>query len=157
VGPSTVRGQKSKGVVRASREFLRRFGLARFGVADARVFRRALDETTRELMACLPEAARSWGLARKLLNIFLRDSLYTVYLREAYALQVAEAHYELPLDSVVAKQLRRQRELPRWPGVRHLTVQVSDEYQQAALDLARTKSIARVHLDAFFWSVSRDE
>jgi len=41
-------------------------------------------------------------MARKLLNIYLRNALYSTYLREAFELDTAEHLYEVPLDSIVA-------------------------------------------------------
>jgi hypothetical protein len=159
VGASTVRGPKNAGVMQASRGFLRTLPLGPFGVADDVAFRAALDRSTQELRDTLPEEARSWGLARKILNIFLRDCLYTVYLREAYTLEHSEPYYELPLDSVVAKALRSEpqgRTLTRWPGVSHLTPAISEAYQKFASNSARSRAVERVHLDAFLWSISRD-
>jgi hypothetical protein len=159
VGPSTARGQGRAGVVDASRRFLRGLDLRPFGTDDARRFRQALDRTTLAFVAALPRGAQSWGLARKLLNIFLRDCLYTTYLCDGYRLGKAEAFLELPLDSITAKELRRERGrgvLPPWGGVKHLVPETSDLYQDAAAHVARELRINRVHLDAYWWSQSRD-
>ena len=56
-----------------------------------------------------------------LLNIFMRDCLYTAYLTCPYDLHYAEEYFEVPLDSISAKSLRKgagRGVLPRWPGVR---------------------------------------
>jgi hypothetical protein len=159
VGPSTARGQGRAGVVDASRRFLRGLDLRPFGTDDTRRFRQALDQTTRECVAALPRDAQSWGLARKLLNIFLRDCLYTTYLCDQYKLGQAEAFFELPLDSITAKELRRERgrgALPPWRGLKHLVAEISDLYQDAAARVARERGVCRVHLDAYWWSQSRD-
>ena len=149
VGPSAARGQGGPGVVAAARGFLRRVKLARFGTANQRVFTRSLDTANRRLMAALPSRSSSWGLARKLLNIFLRDCLYTGYLSKAYGLQAAERFLEIPLDSVTAKRLRELApELRRWSRVKHLDPKTSAAYQEAALAEAERKGMARVHLDA---------
>ena len=104
------------------------------------------------LQGSLPKSGRSWGLARKLLNIFLRDSLYTGYLNKAYGLRAAERFLEIPLDSITAERIReRMPELPRWPGVRHLGPELSAAYQAAALRLAAKQGVRRVHLDAYWW------
>ena len=159
VGPSTARGQGVPGVVDAARAFLRRLDLGCLATEDQVVFRRELDRATREFVAALPDRAQSWGLARKLLNIFLRDCLYTVYLREHYGLGRGERFYELPLDSITGGRLVREEgagALPPWRGVKHLTAEVSDLYQDAAGRLAEAKGIHRVHLDAYWWSQARD-
>jgi hypothetical protein len=123
--------------------------LLRFGTADGRLFARRLEAATRQLQAALPRRAASWGVARKLLNIFLRDCLYNTYLTKAYGLKRAERYFEVPLDSITAGHLRdKVPELPRWRGVKYLTPEVSAAYQTAAQFIADRRDIARVHLDA---------
>ena len=159
IGPSTVRGKKGKGVIQNSRRFLRSIRLQSFGVSDA-AFRRVLNRTTDQLARKLPKHSRQWGLARKVLNIFLRDCLYNFYLRRAHSLHRAERFLELPLDSITARQVRqdtRRKKPTAWPGVRRLPKTLSDEYQNAAQEIARKKGMARLHLDALWWSVGRDE
>jgi hypothetical protein len=153
IGPSSMRGAGSKGVVTAARNYLQNVSLLEFGTADAEIFRAALDRTTTELKRALPKASRHWGLARKGLNIFLRDCLYTVYLRDAFSLEAAERFFEVPLDSISGKALYEKsgRRLPRWATVRGMTPALSDKYQAEASRLAAPKGIARVHLDAIWW------
>jgi hypothetical protein len=128
--------------------------LVKFATRDRDTFERALDRYTQRLMAALPKRGVTWGLARKLLNIFLRDSLYTTYLNKAYGLSASESLLEIPLDSITSKRLRKAAaELPRWRGVRHLDPQVSAAYQATALRVAKRKRTARVHLDAYWWGV----
>lgn len=158
VGPSTVRGKGNKGVVKAARAHLRALDLSAFSVRPA-AFRAVLDRETKALVAALPRSARHWGIARKLLNIFLRDCLYTGYLEAAYRLSRAEQAYEIPLDSITAKHLKLVAGggvLPRWPGVKYATPSLSDQYQRVAGEEAVRRGVARVHLDAVWWSVSRD-
>lgn len=160
VGASTVRGKGNKGVVGASREYLRRVDLGLFGEPVESRFAENLDAVTAALRDALPRHARHWGVARKVLNIFLRDCLYTTYLSEAHRLRRNEALFELPLDSIMAKELRRaagRGRLPRWPGVRHLTQELSAIYQNAASAEANRRGTPRVHLDAIWWSMSRDD
>lgn len=110
------------------------------------------------LQRAFPEGDRYWGLARKSLNIFLRDCLYTVYLREAHGLQLAERYFEVPLNSLTgcAPHKTAPHRLPRWRTVRSLTADFSDMYQTVATEIARSRGIARVHLDVFWWG-SREE
>lgn len=160
VGASAARGGGNRGVVPAAREYLRDINLSAFGTARAGAFRVALNRHTDQLRRRLPRRAQHWGLARKLLNIFLRDCLYTTYLNTAYHLDRGEDFYELPLDSITASRLRREaggRTLPVWPGVRHVTPKTSKEFQKFAAALARGQEIARVHFDAVYWSVGRDD
>lgn len=158
VSASAVRGRGHKGTVAAARNFLRQLDLAAFGVKPP-VFRRALDRETKSLLAELPQGARHWGIARKLLNIFLRDCLYTIYLESAFRLSRAEEAFEIPLDSITALQLKRavgRGALPPWPGVKHLTPLLSNQFQEAAAAEATKMRLARVHLDAVWWSLARD-
>jgi len=149
---STTRGQGSTGVVEAGRDFMRGLRVSRFGTARPQLFQRTLDAETEELQASLPRRARSWGLARKLLNIFLRDCLYSGYLGREHDLERAEQYFEIPLDSITAKHIRDEcPQLPPWPGVKHLTPDVSAAYQLAALLAAGRRGVARVHMDAYWW------
>jgi hypothetical protein len=160
VGASAARGKDNRGVVPVARRALRRTHLAGLGTNNPTRFRSALDRKTKRLIQTLPRPARRWGLARKILNIYLRDCLYNQYLSRAFHLDRAEFLYEVPLDSITASGLKRaagRGNLPRWPGVRKLTAPVSEKFQQFALELAQRKEIARVHLDALYWSVGRDE
>lgn len=153
VSASTTRGQGS-GTVKAARDFLCTLALRRFAVTRAVVFRARLDEATDDLRRALPLGARSWGLARKLLNIFLRDALYTTYLCEKFGLSVAEEFFEIPLDSITSGCLRERAGrgvLPRWKGVKHLNPGGSDRYQDYAREQAQARGHARVHLDTYWW------
>lgn len=154
VSASAVRGRRAPGLVAAARSHLATLPLRAFAVRSHRRFQRQLDAHTATLIAALPRAARSWGVARKVLNIFLRNALYTSYLRDRYHLGAAEAFYEIPLDSIVADRLRLESEgahLPRWKGVKHLSPEMSREYQDAARSVAERLRVAPVHLDAVWW------
>jgi hypothetical protein len=160
VGASTVRGRGNVGVVAAARAFLCRVDLAPFGCSDPTEFRRALDRQTKALCSALPKSAQHWGISRKVLNIFLRDCLYTTYLCETYYLGRAERLFELPLDSITATELKKAGppgQLPAWPGVRHVTPELNDQLQEAADREAKNHGLARVHLDALWWSKNQDE
>jgi hypothetical protein len=157
VGASAARNSPI-GTVSTCREFLRKLDLSAFGTSDPSAFNTALDRHTRRLAQRLKPKGKGWGLARKVVNIFLRDCLYTQNLRTAYRLDRAEELMELPLDSITAGMLRENCDglLTRWHGVRRVDVALNREYQLAALLVARENKIARVHLDALWWSQSRD-
>lgn len=93
------------GTVAACRAFLLKLDLTPFG--NPSTFAVALEGETEKLLAALPTGARHLGIARKVLNIFLRDCLYTTYLDEAFHLRRSEALFEIPLDSLTATQLKR--------------------------------------------------
>jgi hypothetical protein len=79
-------------------------------------------------------------------------------LRREYGLHAAEDYYELPLDSAVARGLRRRAgrgELPEWPGLKHLTARESRKYQDFARTVAAGLGTLRVHLDAVLWLEQR--
>lgn len=159
VGASTVRGRGNAGAVAASRRFLRQLDLSMFSRSTRKRFVTNLNAATIALRDSLPRGARHWGLARKVLNIFLRDCLYTTYLDARFGLRRNEAYFELPLDRITATHLKRaagRGKLPAWPGVKHLTEPQSAAFQEAATAEAAKRGIPRIHLDAIWWSVSRD-
>lgn len=158
VSASAARGQRSPGLVAAARDHLRDVRLRAFAARAQAPFQRALDRETQLLMRALPGGGRSWGLARKLLNIFLRNALYTSYLRDHFGLAVAERWFEVPLDSIVALRLRRElpgASTPRWTAVKRLTPVNSTAFQAACRELARGHGVAPVHLDALYWGGDR--
>lgn len=159
VGPATVRGQGAKGVVAAAQEFLSEVPLRSFARGTEASFRRALDSATEDLALSFPKPARSWGLARKCLNIFLRDAFYNSHLAPRFNLERAQEFYELPLDGVVARALHDlagPKKLPPWPGVKHLYPVTSETYQAFALALSRKWKIDRVYLDTYIWVENRE-
>lgn len=122
----TFRGQPS-GTEAAAYEFLRSLDLRPFGTSDPDRFRSVLDEASNDLQIKLP--GRSWGFARKGLNVFLRDCLYNVYLREQNRLDQAEYFFEVVLDSIVAKQIRAvDPGFAKWPSIKHLDCSTSELY-----------------------------
>jgi hypothetical protein len=154
VGPSALRNQGSRGVIARTRSRLRKIDLARFSVRSRSAFAARLDAETKRLRKALPRGARNWGTARKALNLFLRDVLYHRLLCKFYGLDSLEQRLEVPLDSYVAKAIRGElprEDLPKWPGVKHLTPQISMVYQTAAAQIAAKEQIARVHLDLRWW------
>lgn len=151
IGSSSMRGRGSKGAVKAGRHFLNRLSLSRFGTSDQQKFTSALNAATDGLKDAFPRGSRYWGLARKGLNIFLRDCFYNVFLRKAYRLDRAEKFLEVPLDSLVGKKLHKREDAPRWKTIRSLKAEDSDKYQDAASKCARSMGIERVHLDVFWW------
>jgi hypothetical protein len=159
VSASSVRGAGGKGVVGAARNFLRQLDLSRFAVGNRSAFAAELDRATNELRSALPRGAQHWGIARKVLNIFLRDCFYTSYLVSTFRLDRSEAFMELPLDSITAKQLKStigRGALPSWCGVKHVTPEINARFQEAAAKEATKQRIERLHLDAVWWSVGRD-
>ena len=95
-----------------------------------------------------------------MLNIFLRDCFYTSYLEKAYRLARSEDALEIPLDSITGRKLddlSRESRGRKWRGLKQLEVSHSDAYQATATAEAHRLGIARVHLDAVWWSMKRDD
>ena len=150
---SSMRGA-SQGTIAAGRQFLSNLPLGCFGTRDASTFRSHLDHATDKLLSQLPSTARHWGRARRGLNIFLRGCLYTSYVRDTYALALAEDYFEIPLDRITGARLCHEvGGLPRWKSVQSLDVATSDAYQAAAARVAKRQGHARVHLDALWWGL----
>lgn len=160
IGASTVHGSQ-EGTAAAAREVLRNVDLAKFSQCRSKIaFHSLLDKKTNNLQAELPE--EQWGLARKCLNIFLREAFYNRYLSEYFKLKKLEPWLELPLDSHVAKQIKSRAkdsklEKPTaFPGVGKVTPAINKEYQDLAKQLLKEDSECRpfksiVHLDLLFW------
>ena len=148
------------GVVKAARRFLSVLDLSAFSIEKEKQFRAKLDQTTERLRKALPRGAQHWGVARKVLNIFLRDALYTIYLREEYGLACVERFLEVPLDSITAKELKKaagRGGLPQWPGVKGVAPDLSERFQAQATKVATERRMSRVHLDAYWWADRPDD
>jgi hypothetical protein len=154
-GGSAMRGKGNTGCSECARAWLRELDVAPFATSHEAKFRARLNAETQRLRSHLPAGAQHWGLARKVLNIYLRDWFYTTYLEQKCSLKPAERLLELPLDREVVKALRKGRKLPKFT-IKHLTPRDSILFQAAAEEEAAKRGVARVHLDAFFWSVNRD-
>lgn len=149
---SSMRGPGCGKAITAARAYLGDLDVRRFGARTRIGFMRELDGATDELFASMPRGVRAWGLARKGLNIFLKECLYSSYLRSASRIDRAERFLELPLDSITGKALNRLEDaLPRWNSIRRLDVATSQQFQDAAEREARRRGLARVHLDVFWW------
>ena len=154
VGASTVRSAP-EGTRDAACNFLASVKLDRFGRTTEREFGRVLNAHTDRLKCKLPN--ESWGLARKLLNIFLRDALYCRYLYDAHSLATMEPWLEVPLDRIVMKAIKDEalmlgRDAPGVTKITDLRPSDSREFQRLAGELAKSEGYCRVHLDTKWWS-----
>lgn len=150
VGPSTIRGMAPAGTAKIIKEYFYSFDIRRIKAGSEKSFIRKLDGITDELLNTLPKESQHWGMARKCINIFLRNCLYNRYISDFYKLLPMEKWLEIPLDSHVGKGLIKNLEscnLPRWSTVIDLTRTNSDLYQKAANELASKKKVSRIHLD----------
>ena len=154
VGPSAVRGMGPKGTVFAARDFLANIDVKKFNNKTEREFILSLNKTTQLFVKKMPDGAKHWGTARKLLNLFLRAVVYNRFLCEKYNLYHIEPWLEVPLDSNVAEGLRSEltgETLPKWKTVIGLDKKTSHIYQTFASEIARAKGENRVHLDLIYW------
>lgn len=146
------------GTVKAARDFLMHLDLRQFAGDSEDAFQYVLDRRTIECRDKLPR--KSWGAARKFLNIFLRGALYNRFLCEHYHLGVTEPFLEVPLDSFVAIGLRKEEggtSLPPWKTIIRLEPEVSAKYQAFARQVAQRKGCSRVHLDLWYWRADGSE
>lgn len=156
VGPSTVRGVGNKGVVRAARSALKGVRLSRFAVSSRSAFLAALDRETELVRLSLPRGARHWGIARKVLNIYLRSVVFNRHLCAAYYLARVERWLELPLDEHVANgiaSVAAAGSLPRWQTIKGLSPEVSALYQSAARKAGKARGVPPIHLEYLWWRV----
>lgn len=157
ITPSAVRGRGSKGVASTVQQYLARLDLDPLASLDPATFRTWLDTTTNELILALPDNARKWGLARKLLNIFLVQSFLNLHLNKEHNLSRLGDALETPLDAMATRELRKRagrRALPRWTTIRKLRPADSDRYQDFALGEASRIGIPRACLDIVLWRAS---
>jgi len=158
IGRSTLRNQGAPGMVVAARKYLRKVPLRAFSVTSARRFASVLERHTQALMKRFPrkrKANKNWGAARKALNIFLRDVVYSRLLADHYRLGRVEPWLELPLDSNtyrgLAEDWKGPCEIPRWPRLKNLGRDTSRELQTIAAAIAKSLHTHRVHLDIKYW------
>lgn len=159
IGPSTLRNQGSKGVIRAAQQYLAVMNIRAFSVEKENIYLRVLDDHTERLRITLPKAAQNWGAARKALNLYLRDICYNRFLCERYNLSEKENWMEIPLDSFVASSLKKRAgrgQLPCWPGLNGLTPEISFKFQKFAKHFAANEGISRIHLDMRLWMDTRE-
>jgi hypothetical protein len=158
IGPSSLRNQGASGVIDAARNFLAILDLRAFQDGNISNFLSQLDKITNKLLLALPKKAQNWGAARKAVNLFLRDALYNQYLANEFNLQKTEPWLEIPLDGAVARGLKKlgtRAELPVWPGLKRLSPETSGEFQVFAKGVAKSRGLARVHLDIYLWLEER--
>jgi hypothetical protein len=162
IGVSTVRNQGT-GTARITREFLaHELDLSGMRAHSERAYLRRLDSATDDLRRRLRGKARTFGLARIVINIYMRDCVYSRYLHAAHRLDPIEPFLELPLDGIVGRRLWKVPRdsgyapgLPRWTSIRALTREDSDRYQAFARKWAATRQLARVHLDVGLWGARK--
>jgi len=156
---TTLRNMGPDGTVGLAREYLKTIDLAEIGNGGKAGYPALLDRHTKRLQGRLQGAeGKTWGVARKSLNLFFRDVVYNSHLRKRYGLAQIEAVLEIPLDSQVSDGLHDEpegEELPIWRTVNGLKSEDSAEFQRVASEVAKRKKTERVHLDLEYWRKGR--
>lgn len=158
VGVSALRRQ-GVGVIPAIQAYLAEMDLSNLcSIRNQASFNTWLDEQTDAIVAIQHSPSIRWGAARKALNLFLRDCLYNKYLSSEYNIETVEAFLEVPLDSVISKELKHaagRGRLPIWRGLKQLRSDDSARFQEYASFMASQKKLHRVHLDVGLWVNNR--
>ena len=157
---SALRSAGARGVVASARSFLLgRVNLKSFIVSNEKAFQARLDSISKRMVQQFPRGARTnWGAARKVVNIFLRDILYSRHLCCHFKFDKIEKWLEVPLDGDVAHCLRSEpkgKNLQRWIGIKRLKSKTSKKYQDVAKVVAARLGIHPVDLDLIYWRSKR--
>jgi hypothetical protein len=153
IGRSTLRNQGVRGVAKAARKFLRKLNISKLAEKQAKEYHSWLDKKTDGLMKRFPKGAKkNWGAARKAINLLMFAAYFNKVLSREYKLDRFKDVLETPLDGIAAKKLREfaRKNLNlrlRFPGIKHLTPQVSEQFQKVASAYAKQKGIHRAELD----------
>ncbi len=154
---SSARGQPT-GTTEVAQNFLTRINLRLLsGVEDAVRFSRILDQWTKILRSRLQ--SKSWGHARKFLNIYLYLCSRDHKLRNRYRLAGLDDLLEIPLDSHVAKALKAFEQCKVhslkgrlvWTSIGRLTSAQNQEFQRSARALATKLHLSCADLDLILW------
>jgi len=156
ISGSTLRNQGAEGVAKTARAFLAELDLSVFCRIEPHQYSEQLDNWTEELKKRLPEGARSWGTARKALNVFLVQVFMNKYFAKEYGLTKFSDVLETPLDSQATSKLRKlagRGQLPRWDSIKRLKSKDSLRYQEFASVYAKKQGISRACIDIMLWRV----
>jgi len=154
---STVRGLRRRGkALKNIREYLERLPLERLVRRDGQDYAHWLDVHTRRIQKKLGGRKEQWGVARKAMNLFMRQCLYNTYLSRKFRLARFQKQMEIPLDNRVARKLRadagKKNKKLKWKNLKALDRKTSQEFQEHAKDMAARDHLpARVFLDHYLW------
>ncbi len=154
IGTTTLRGQ-GKGASSIAIDYLKNMPLNKFSdITNQDEFMRLLDKFTIELKYLLPN--KSWGAARKAINIFLLQASYHHNFVNDYHLDKIIPYLEIPLDNPNANQLRFEAKKEgiwlEWVNIKNLTPEQSKKIQNFAFKFTKEKyKCPRGYLDLYFW------
>lgn len=163
VGSSAIRNQGACGLINILRTYLeKKVDLKLFikSLPEETQYKQFLNNHTAKILTLFPKEAKSWGAARKGLNLFLREIIYSKFFSHHFSLPENFEDYndlikfmEVPLDRDVANSLisESKEPLPKWIDIKHLEPEISEQYQKQAAKIAEKETIARVNLDLKYW------
>lgn len=163
IGASAIRNQGGSGLIDILRDYFENdidpkifFNV----LSNRKKYSIFLDEHTYKIVSRFPKNAKSWGAARKGLNLFFRDLVYNRFFSQRYGVPMDYLafnefiqHMEVPLDNDVVAGLVRDSKiiLPKWMRIKNLTPEISEIYQKQATLIAVEKKTARINLDLIYW------
>ncbi len=160
IGVSTVRGYPT-GTGKCVREYLGGMDFNQFRlIMNEADYSNIIDEHTKNLVDKLyliidhsKEKTALWGIARKCLNIFMRNACYNRFIYEKYQLSHLMPFLEVPLDSYVGKKLDSHNKNTKWTTITAINKVTNDNYQSVATDMAKNEYSFnhRIHLDLIAW------
>lgn len=163
IGAAAIRNQGGSGLIEILRDYFEcEINPTIFfrTVTKKLAYRNFLDYHTVQVLKRFPKGAKSWGAARKGLNLFFRDLVYNGYYSNKYGvpndyfeLNLFLQYMEVPLDKEVAHGIITDSEekIPRWMNIKKLTPAISDIYQEQAQIIASQRGTARINLDLIYW------
>jgi hypothetical protein len=163
VGPSTTQSYKREGAFRYG-DFLRSRNLTSlFDKTEAEFTAWLNMQSTRlskHIVATKDPSVSTWGMARKILNIFLHNVYFNNVLHQGYQLERIEPYFEVPLDSDVVAWLLRvadetqiefENPITGKFAVYKVTKTANESFQRLATKVARKFRTSRVYLDTYFY------
>lgn len=163
IGASAIRSQGSGGLIKILRDyFFDEIDLQEFKIVlkNEMEYKMFLDKHTLVILERFPENAKSWGAARKGLNLFLRDIVYNRFFSTIFSLPNDFTEFnemikfmEVPLDKEVAFGLisDSKGKLPKWKTIKGLSPEISELFQNQASVISESENIARINLDLKYW------
>lgn len=162
VGASALRNQGASGIIKIAREYFYAIDIDEFinSLDNEDIYSNFLNKHTDILVLNFPENGKSWGGARKGLNLFLREIVYNKFFSDYYKLPTQYNEFnqkikflEVPLDKDVATGIFAESAmgLPKWASIKSLSPHISKVYQNAAQIIAQEENFARVNLDLRYW------
>lgn len=157
VTSSSARGQP-EGTIAAAQDYLSGIDLSTLGkLNDSADFETVLEQWTTIL--CRRLESKSWGHARKFLNIFLYLCSKDFHIRMQYGLSRFDKVLEIPLDRHVAEGLvaferctvHGGKTKLTWTKIGALDRQKNADFQAIASTLARQLNLHRAELDLKLW------